>query len=87
MEANTTAAVPTSRMAVSALNHTPVRETPVALLVHAPMIRRFPTRNPADQNTFEETLALDVIQGNLIDGGSPKTFRPSSASKSPTRPA
>lgn len=77
MEANTTAAVPTSRMAVSALNPTPVRETPaVALLVHAPDDPAFPNvGNPADQNTFEETLALDVIQGNVIDGGFNKDFQ------------
>jgi Dyp-type peroxidase family len=78
MATTTTAAVPTPLMAVSALNPTPLRETPaVALLVHAPDDPAFPNvGNPANPDTpFEETLALDVIQGNVIDGGFNKDFQ------------
>jgi hypothetical protein len=67
----------TTTGAVSAQNSTSDRETPAAtLLVHGPDDPAFPNvGDPADQAIFEETLAVDVIQGNVIDGGFNKDFQ------------
>lgn len=66
----------TNKGAVSAPNPASDRETPAAkLLFHDPDDPAFPNVGDPAEASFEETLAVDIIQGNVIDGGFNKDFQ------------